>query len=47
MADIELRRALAVGALASARTRHWSEVDDRLLAQYGDAVRRHAGRRAA
>jgi glycosyltransferase involved in cell wall biosynthesis len=45
--DIPLRRGLAEGGLATARSRGWDMVDDRLLEDYARIVEHHAGRSAA
>jgi glycosyltransferase involved in cell wall biosynthesis len=45
--DAALRRRLADGALRTARERSWDEVYDRLLEDYGDAVRAAEVSRAA
>ena len=47
MGDPALRRRLSDGALRTARERNWNEVYDRLLEDYGDAVRAAGVRRAA
>lgn len=44
--DAELRHALSEGALATARSRGWELVDDRLLEDYARAMERHAARGA-
>lgn len=45
--DAALRRRLAVGALRTAQERSWDEVYDRLLEDYGDAMRAARVSRAA
>jgi glycosyltransferase involved in cell wall biosynthesis len=45
--DADLRRSLSDGALATARSRRWDLVDDRLLEDYGRAIERHERRKAA
>jgi glycosyltransferase involved in cell wall biosynthesis len=47
MGDPALRRRLSEGALRTARERNWSDVYDRLLEDYADAVRAAGVRRAA
>ena len=47
MADGALRRRLADGALRTARERNWTEVYDRLLEDYGGAIRAAGVSRAA
>ena len=44
--DAELRRTISDGALATARSRRWDLVDDRLLEDYARAVERHGARDA-
>ncbi len=45
--DAQLRRTLAEGGLATARSRDWDTVDDRLLEDYARVMQRHAESRAA
>jgi glycosyltransferase involved in cell wall biosynthesis len=45
--DAELRRTISHGALATARSRRWDLVDDRLVEDYGRAIERHGAKRLA
>lgn len=45
--DVPMRRSLAEGGLATARSRGWDMVDDRLVEDYVRIVRQHAARSAA